>query len=547
MKSRIALASAIGIGMAGAAPAASQPLLPLPPMGFNNWARFMTNISESIFVDAAEALVKTGLRDVGYNRLNLDDGWSTMNRAANGSMVWDSKKFPKGFPWLTSYMKSNGFIPGLYTDAGRLSCGGYPGALDHEDIDWNDFKAWGFEYLKMDGCNLPDSSEPVYREVYSRWGQLIAKDPEPMVFSDSAPAYFSSDNGLTNLTNWYTVMGWAQKMGHLARHSADIQTYPDGNSWKSMMFNYNEHVRLARYQTIGFFNDPDFLNVDHPSYSLDEKKSHFALWCTFSAPLLLSTDLTAITDEEVKYLSNKDLIAINQDKLIQQATLVSRDDNWDVLSKDVENGDRIVTILNKGASAGSLTVSWERAGLSTEALLGGPDVSVKNLWTGETAKTAVASGGITASDVPSHGTAVFRIAKSVSPVTPTGLIFNTLSMKCLTDDESGQVSFKACDGSDGQTWQVRQDGHISSLLRPDKCIVDDQGNILSSSSGDSTDVWSYGVSGNLINGNSANCLTESGDGTATATNCGNELGSQVVALPVGVIVNDNKGGLLSDL
>ncbi|UNI19524.1 Alpha-galactosidase [Purpureocillium takamizusanense] len=533
MKSQIAL-TAVGL-VGGAAAAGSEPLLPLPPMGFNNWARFMTNITEGIFVDAAEALVKTGLRDVGYNRLNLDDAWSTMARAANGSMVWDTKKFPKGLPWLTSYMKSKGFIPGIYTDAGTLSCGGYPGALDHEEIDWKDFKAWGFEYLKMDGCNLPDGGEPVYREVYARWGKLIAEDPEAMVFSDSAPAYFE---GQKNLTDWYTIMGWAQKMGHLARHSADIQTYPKGKSWPSMMYNYDQHVRLARYQKVGFFNDPDFLNVDHPSYTLDEKKSHFALWCSFSAPLLLSTDLTAITKEEVEYLSNKDLIAINQDKLIQQATLVSRDSNWDVLSKDVENGDRIVTILNKGASAGSLTVSWERAGLSTKALRRGKDVTVKDLWTGKTTKVDAKSGGITASNVPSHGTAVFRIAKSVSPVTPTGLIFNTLSMKCLTDDKSGKVSFKACDGSDGQTWQVRRDGHINSILRPDECIVDAEGKILSRHSGCSTDGWSYAVSGNLINGNSANCLTEAADGTATATKCGYELNEQVVALPIGVTVNE---------
>lgn len=534
MMNQLILATAAGL--VGTVASAPETILPLPPMGFNNWARFMTNISEGIFVDAADAMSKTGLLAAGYNRINLDDAWSTMARADNGSMVWDPKKFPRGLPWLTAHLKSKGFIPGIYTDAGNLSCGGYPGALDHEEVDLKDFTAWGFEYLKMDGCNLPDGGEEVYHEVYGRWHKILSESKEPVVFSDSAPAYFS---GQANLTDWYTVMGWAQQYGQLARHSADIQTYPDGKSWGSMLYNYGQQVRLARYQKAGYFNDPDFLNVDHPSYTLDEKKSHFALWCSFSAPLILSTDLTAITPEEVEYLTNKDLIAINQDRLVQQATLVSSDETFDTLSKSLENGDRVLTILNKGSAAADLTVSWERVGLSTKALRRGNDVSVKNLWTGEQSKVAVKAGGITAKAIPSHGTAVFRIAKSVSPVTPTGLIFNTNSMNCLTDDASGKVTFAKCDGSDAQTWRVRSDGHINSLLRPDECIVDAQGSILSRHSGCHSDAWTYEVSGDLINGNSKLCLTEGKGGAATATKCGYEANEQVVGLPIGVTVVGN--------
>ncbi|OAQ65460.1 alpha-galactosidase [Pochonia chlamydosporia 170] len=529
MKTQVVMAAT---SLATSAAAAQQNVLPLPPMGFNNWARFMTNINESIFVDAAEAMSKNGLLKAGYDRLNLDDAWSTMERAKNGSMVWDTAKFPKGLPWLTQFMKSKGFIPGIYTDAGNLSCGGYPGALDHEAIDLKDFQDWGFEYLKMDGCNLPDDSEATYREVYSRWPKVISEASRPMVFSDSAPAYFSNQK---NLTDWYSVMVWAAEYGQLARHSADVATYPKGNGWRSIMFNYGQNVRLARFQKPGFFNDPDFLIPDHPSFTMDEKKTQFALWCSLSAPLLLSADIPSLSKDIIDFLTNKDLIAVNQDKLIEQSTLVSQDGTWDVLTKNLENGDRLLTILNRGASAADLKVSWERIGFSTKAL-GNSNIQIKDLWTGKTSKVAASAGGITASKVPSHGTAVFRISKTASPVTATGMIFNTNTLKCLTDDKSGKVTWAACNAADAQVWAVRADGHINSLLRPDECIVDAKGKILSRHSGCRSDSWTYKISGNVINNVSGKCLTEGTDGSATAESCGYLLNEQVVALPVGVKV-----------
>lgn len=529
MMSQLLLAAAAGL--VGTAALAPEKVLPLPPMGFNNWARFTTNINESLFVDAAQAMASRGLLAAGYNRVNLDDAWSTKSRAANGSMVWDGAKFPKGLPWLAAHLESTGFIPGIYTDAGTLSCGGYPGALDHEKTDLDDFVAWGFDYLKMDGCNLPDDGEATYRRVYGRWHRLLQE--RRVVFSNSAPAYFS---GRENLTDWYTVMRWARQMGHLARHSADVVNYPDGDGWASVMYNYGQHLRLARFQKPGFFNDPDFLIVDHPSLTPDEKKSHFAVWCAFSAPLILSADLARIRDDEVEYLTNRHLIAVNQDGLVQQATLVSHDAGWDVLTKSLENGDRLVLALNKGAAAADLTVSWERLGLSRPALLRGGDVAVRNLWTGEQTRVSARESGVGAKAVPAHGTAVFRIAKPAGPVTPTGLIFNTKSLRCLTDDRSGQVSWAECGGSDAQTWAVRPDGHINSLLRPGECVVDAGGKISSRRSGCRSDAWVYQMTGNLVNARTRLCLTERANGAAVAEECGYELNEQVLSLPIGAAV-----------
>ena len=530
--------------LAKAASAVPGVLSPLPPMGFNNWARYMGGLNESLFVDTAEAMVRTGLLAAGYNRLNLDDEWSLMERASNGSMVWDPKKFPHGLPWLTQYIKSHGFIPGIYTDAGNLSCGGYPGALDHEEIDAADFEAWGFEYVKLDGCNMPDTSEATYKRVYGKWHSILSAQPNPMIFSESAPAYFAE---AANLSDWYAVMGWVQQYGQLARHSRDslvwnsTNYWPDITGWDSVMFNYGQEVRLARYQRPGYFNDPDFLNVDHFDYTLDEKKSHFALWCSFSAPLILSTDVLNITDEEVEYLTNKDFLDVDQDPLVQQATLVSQDGTWDVLTKSLYNGDRLLTILNRGNDTADLTVSWDRIGLSLKTLSTPGTIVSKNLWTGEITNIPLSSGGITAKAVRSRSTAVFRLSNpspgSSIRIIPTGLIFNTFSLNCLTDATSGKVTWATCTGSDAQVWRVRADGHVNSLLRENECLVEDSGRVWSRHSacgeGDSRR-WDYFVTGNLINAASGHCLTESEDGTATATKCGYLTNEQVVALPIGV-------------
>ncbi|KAJ3497435.1 hypothetical protein NLG97_g1903 [Lecanicillium saksenae] len=535
MKSQLILASAAGL----ASPAtASKVDMPLPPMGFNNWSRFTVNINQSIFTDAANAMVSNGLLAAGYNRLNLDDAWSTMERGANGSMVVDTNKFPKGLSWLASFIKEKGFIPGIYTDSGTLSCGRYPAAYGHEATDLKDFSDWGYEYLKMDGCNVPGGYEADYRHLYfDVWRNALLNFPKPIVFSNSAPAYFC---GQDNLTDWYTVMGWTQKMGQLARHSYDIINYDQDmiTAWESLTTNYYQHARLARFQRPGYINDPDFLNTDHRNYTLQEKRSHMALWSTFSAPLIISADIPNLKPEELEILLNKDLIAIDQDPLVQQATLASSTYGRDVLTKNLANGDRVLTILNKANKAADYFVSWATMGIQTDGIGPNTALNVKDLWTGKTDQIKISAGGITAKNVASHDTHVFRISGGMGGsshpiVLPTGMIFNVQSFRCLTDDKSGKVKWADCNGSDAQTWVVGNDGHINSLLRPSQCLTDVQGKLLTRNSGCKTDTWAFYNSGNLINSNSNRCLTQEADMSATITDCGYVTNEQVIELPAG--------------
>lgn len=527
------------------------PLTTLPPMGFNNWARYMGGLNESLFVDTADAMRARGLLAAGYNHLNLDDEWSLPTRAPNGSMQWDPAKFPRGLPWLTDFAKARGFVPGIYTDAGLLSCAGYPGAYGHEQLDAETFVDWGFEYLKLDGCNMPEpddgaTAEATYRDVYGEWHRVLsAMWPRQMVFSESAPAYFAEAD---NLTDWYAVMTWVPEYGQLARHSRDTLVWnstsywPDITGWDSVLFNYGQEVRLARFQRPGYINDPDFLNVDHFDYTLDEKRSHFALWCSLSAPLILSTDVLNLTEDEVAYLTNRDLIAVDQDPLVQQATLVSQDGTWDVLTKSLYNGDRLVTVLNRGNVTADLAVSWARVGIFPDELPTPSEINVKDLWTDNITAAASGEEGIVAKGIPSHGTGVYRLSHPTPGESirtyPTGMIFNTYSLHCLTDSPlNGTLAWSNCTAADTQVWRVQPDGVVNSLANPKGCLTAGSAGKKLTSTGCGTGKeyrWDYFLSGNLMQASSGLCLTEEEGGSATVTDCDYLTNEQVVALPVGV-------------
>ncbi|KAG9229648.1 glycoside hydrolase family 27 protein [Amylocarpus encephaloides] len=511
-------------------------LSPTPPMGFNNWSAFMCGLNESIFIETAHSMVDNGLLAAGYNRINLDDCWSTMERATNGSMVVDTEKFPRGLPWLTKYLKSLGFIPGIYTDAGLKSCGGYPGAYGYEEIDARDFASWGFDFLKLDGCNMPTGTQAEYKQVYGKWHKILSSLPKPMAFSESAPAYFAE---AANLTDWYAVMEWVPEYGQLARHSRDTLVFnstlywPDITGWDSILFNYGQEIRLARFQKPGYYNDPDFLIVDHFDLTMDEKRSHFAIWSALSAPLIISAWIPGFSKADFEYLTNKDIIAVNQDKLVFQSTVVSQDENWDVLTKSLSNGDRLLTIINKGKSTASYSVSFERIGLTTDQ-----HVRVKDLWSG---KSNVAKNRVTATSIPSHGTAILRLSavhKSLGRVIPTGKVFNTFSLTTLTASSAG-LTWGSSTGVDAQVWQALDDTTIRPLADSRQCLTESgRGKVELTHCNKKLggQQWDYLYSGNLRSLSSKNCLTESKDHGVVMEKCLYLDNNQVFALPSGVEV-----------
>ncbi|KAK1138256.1 hypothetical protein N8T08_003221, partial [Aspergillus melleus] len=475
--------------------ASTPPLIPTPPMGFNNWARFMCDLNETLFTETADAMSANGLLAAGYNWINLDDCWMTKTRAPNGSLQWNSTLFPHGIPWLGEYVKSRGFRFGIYEDAGNLTCGGYPGSLGHELQDAQTFASWGVEYLKLDGCNVfPAGTEgrktlqDEYKHLYGLWHDILIGLDQPLIFSESAPAYFAHN---PTLSDWYTVMSWVPEYGDLARHSTDILVYAgNGSAWASVMENYEYNTRLARYQRPGYYNDPDFLIADHPGLGLDEKRSQFALWASFGAPLIISAHVPDLTEDELAYLLHTGLIEIDQDGMAQQATLARRDGSVDVLTRSLEGGDRVVTVLNRGDEAVRRRMSVEWLGLDRDCVY-----EAVRVWDG----TKVEVQGFVEVELAAHATEVYRLRlpEDCRDIIPTGIVFNTASGKCLTGNEQEKVTFEACNGEEAQGWQVHAPGQLRPLARLGRCLSGDWKALLLEPCGNGDhQKWSYGMSGN---------------------------------------------------
>ncbi|KAJ5938941.1 hypothetical protein N7466_002075 [Penicillium verhagenii] len=502
-------------------------LLPGPPMGFNNWARFECELNETLFTETADSMLSRGLLGAGYDRLNLDDCWMQTARSDNGSLQWNTTKFPHGIPWLANYAKERGFHLGIYEDAGNETCGGYPGSFNHEQQDADTFSSWGIDYLKLDGCNVyAEDGQPLldeYETLYSKWHKILSAMADPLIFSESAPAYFSD-----NETEWAKVMDWIPFNGELARHSDDVLVYVgEGSAWESIMTNYGYQIQLVRYQQPGYYNDPDFLIPDHPGLTEDEKRSHFALWASFGAPLIISAYIPALPEEVITFLKNKDLIAVDQDPLAQQAALVTRDADFDVLTRSLANGDRLLTVLNRGSNTAKISIPVAQLGLDSSC-----QYRARDLWT-DTVENIKGSVEIT---LDSHATSVHRITppRGCTKTTPTGMIFNTPSGKCLTASSS-TVAFKTCDAIDSQVWSVSGSGSrltLSPLSDTSKCLAAKDGSVslVACSSGSGTN-WSHYLTGHLKN-SEGGCLTESS--SVSLETCDQDVAGQIMGLPSGI-------------
>ncbi|PYH75818.1 glycoside hydrolase [Aspergillus uvarum CBS 121591] len=508
--------------------------LPTPPMGFNNWSRFMCDLNETLFVTTAAAMQTTGLQAAGYTRLNLDDCWMETARLANNTLTWNTTKFPQGIPWLATHLRSLNFSLGIYQDAGNATCGGYPGSYGHEALDAATFAAWGIDYLKLDGCNVFPAAnrtlEQEYRARYATWHKILTTQAatqarKPLIFSESAPAYFA---GTGNNTEWYRVMDWVPRYGELARHSTDILVYAGaGSAWDSIMNNYDYNVLLARYQRPGYFNDPDFLIPDHPGLTLTEKKSHFALWAVMGAPLIVSAFIPGLEGEVLEVLRNERLIQVDQDVLGLQATLAVRavGEGVDVLTRSLGNGDRVVAVLNRGNGTVDFGVTVERLGLQADC-----EYEAEELWDGGVVRV---EGSLSVQGLQAHATGVWRVRVPAGcGVVPTGIVLNTASGRCLTAREGERVGSETCEALDAQVWQITAQGALRPLSSTALCLTAASGEVsLQACKGGAEQKWEYAISGNLRNAKTGECLTE---GDALVGACLVEADSQVFGLPSGV-------------
>ncbi|KAF9971324.1 hypothetical protein BGZ73_005747 [Actinomortierella ambigua] len=454
-----------------------------PPMGFNNWARYECNLNQSLFTDVADFMLEKGFLQAGYNTITIDDCWMTMERhPVTKDLVVNTDLFPQGMAFLGNYLHERGFRFGIYQDVADKTCGGYPGSLGHYQQDVALFASWGVDFIKLDGCyvkrneSLPPSEtlEPTFRQLYESFGLAIRQQNRPIVYSESAPAYFSGLSAGTGDRvgrDWYKVHTWIGRYGQLWRHSTDIAVWrKDGNSrWPSVMANYRFNLRLARYQAPGNWNDPDFIIVgDDEGLTWEEQKSQFALWAIMASPLILSSQLKDLNNEQIALLTNPDIIAVNQDSWGIQARLVWRSSGSDVLLKPLNDTRSFaLALLNKGSEPMDVSAPFSMLGFDHLKAEDGCQFLVRELIT-QTEQVVQAAlprlttiGGI----LPSHGTALYRVRPltdkpaCTTRTAPSGALYLASSLMCIDVKESRylagtQVLAYPCTSNYNQQWRL---------------------------------------------------------------------------------------------
>lgn len=368
-----------------------------PLMGWASWNAFGHDINESKIKAQADALVSTGLAEAGYTYLNIDDGfWD--NRNADGSLRINSALFPGGFTALVTYIHSKGLKAGFYSDAGDWTCGAVHGAKttgegvglyqhEQQDIDLA-FKTWNFDYIKVDYCG---ASRHLHLDEKTQYTKI----------RDAIDAT-GRDDIIYNVCRWQFPGAWVCSIANSWRIADDI-----GANWSHITRILDLNTYLSGFSSPGHYNDMDMLEVGN-GLPQEENKSHFALWCILSSPLVLGNDLTKMSNETLNILKNPEAIAINQDTSGFQAHIISDDGNggqvWARRLDHLTSKERAVVLFNRSASSRTIRVTWNDLDLVGSATVRDL-LNKKDLGSFETEFS---------SSVPSHGAVFIKIVGSNS-------------------------------------------------------------------------------------------------------------------------------------
>jgi len=309
-----------------------------PPMGWNSWNKFGPNVNEKIIMEMADAMVSSGMRDAGYKYIVIDDGWA-VGREKNGEIIVDKKNFPHGIKYIADYIHSKGLKFGIYSDAGTETCEGRPGGRGYEFQDARQYAKWDVDYLKYDWCHHgTQNAEASYKIM----GKALRAAGRPIVYS---------------ICNWgeYKPWIWGDKVGgNLWRTTFDIK-----DRWDVMIAIVDKEKELSKYAGPGHWNDPDMLEIGNGGMTTEEYKTHFSLWCMLAAPLMAGNNLRNMTSETKAILTNKEIIALDQDKLGKQGFCYRDAGDYEIWIKELANNEKAVCLLNRSDEVKKVQVNFK--------------------------------------------------------------------------------------------------------------------------------------------------------------------------------------------
>jgi len=318
-----------------------------PPMGWNSWNNFGCDVNEQLIRDVADAMVSSGMKEVGYQYVIIDDCWQG-ERDDLGFIQPDPERFPSGMKALADYIHSKGLKFGIYSDAGWQTCGGRPGSRGYEYQDALTYAKWGVDYLKYDWCNTEELNA---KGAYLTMRNALYAAGRPVVFS---------------ICEWGNNQPWewGRDIGHLWRTTGDIAPIFDGevghgswNSWGVLqILDMRENIR--QYAGPDHWNDPDMMEVGN-GMTVNQDRAHFSLWCLLAAPLIAGNDIRNMNPVTREILTNKELIAVDQDALGIQGLKYLVKDNWEVWAKPLDKGALALCFLNRTLQPVEVKLDWK--------------------------------------------------------------------------------------------------------------------------------------------------------------------------------------------
>lgn len=381
-------------GMSGAAGSTSTIVGATPPMGWNSWNKYACDgLNETVVKRMADAFITSGMKDAGYQYVNLDDCWMDGRDSATGKLRVNASKFPSGIAALADYVHGKGLKLGLYSTPNTQTCagiyGGYAGGVgskDHEVVDAQTWADWGVDYLKYDKCRGDLSRFAVMRDALQRTGRPIFYSINP---GDQGP-YCTPTSCSIDLVN----------IANMWRIEFDISA-----NWDSVIRLIDKNKPEYIGAGPGHWNDPDMLEVGN-GLNDTEGRAHFSMWCIMAAPLITGNDLSTMSATTKAILTNREVIAVDQDPLGKQGRVVAGSGtNQEVWSKEMSGTNtRAVALFNRGSSSAAITVRWSEIGLPAGA------ATVRDLWRGMDLGSF--TDQYTASGVPSHDVVMLKIVSA---------------------------------------------------------------------------------------------------------------------------------------
>ncbi|MEU4426327.1 ricin-type beta-trefoil lectin domain protein [Actinoplanes sp. NPDC024001] len=524
---RVLAAGLLAVTAGLAAPVLAEPAKPAlawdnglaltPPMGWNTWNTFECDISEDLVRETADLMVAEGWLAAGYNYVNLDDCWSAKQRDSSGNLVADPVRFPSGIKALADYVHAKGMKFGIYADNGTRTCAGYPGSHGFETRDAALFASWDVDYIKYDNCAFPADAdgnplEP-HQVRYKRMQDAIIATGRPMILA-------ICEWGQSHPWNW------GPSVGNLWRTTGDIQPW-----WGRIDHIYRLNVPAAWAAKPGAWNDPDMLEIgstpwpDRPALTYDEMRSHFSLWAMMNAPLIAGADLRNLPADLKAIHLNRDVIAINQDPLGEQARqiYVGGTENLvygerHVLVKPLANGDRVVALFNRSDTTQSMSTTANYLSLPASS-----QYTVTDLWS----KQVTTTTGAISRTVKPHETVLLRVrANTPGPGGWTRQLVSKSSGKCLDDPNSStgnntEVIIYACTNGVNEQWTYTPGKQLQVM---GKCLdAYNRGTtpntrvVLYTCNGQANQQWNVTADGKIIGVQSGLCLDVYNNETANST------------------------------